>query len=187
MGKFWGREGEGMEIICIFAVGIMNDDKILAPAREVLIKFLKERKMRLTQERFAILEKVFSTDAHFYVDALHEALAIEGYRVSLSTVYSTIQLLAEAGLVRRHQFGSQPAQYERLIQGSRNNDHHHLVCNCCGRVRPIKSPELMAQIRSLHFPTFKSEYFSLYIYGICSRCQRMNKKQAGTLPPDNQS
>ena len=60
---------------------------------------------------------MFSSDAHFYVDALHEALEMEGYHVSLSTVYSAIQLFMEAGLVRRHQFGNQPAQYERVLQG----------------------------------------------------------------------
>ena len=56
----------------------MNDDKLLNPARVALTSFLKERKMRRTPERYAILEKVFSTDAHFYVDALHEAMEIEG-------------------------------------------------------------------------------------------------------------
>lgn len=96
----------------------MNDDKLLNPARTALTSFLKEKKMRRTPERYAILEKVFSTDAHFYADALHEALELDGYHVSLSTVYSTIQLLLEAGLVRRHQFGNQPAQYERVLQGN---------------------------------------------------------------------
>ena len=153
----------------------MNDDKLLNPARTALTSFLKEKKMRRTPERDAILEKVFSTDAHFYADALHEALELDGYHVSLSTVYSTIQLLLEAGLVRRHQFGNQPAQYERVLQGI-TESHHHLVCTSCGRIRDIKAPELMNRINALKYPTFKTEFFTLYVYGLCSRCQKRIKK-----------
>jgi len=157
----------------------MNDDKMLNPARVALTAYLKERKMRRTPERYAILEKVFSTDAHFYIDALHEVLEMEGYHVSLSTVYSTIQLFMDAGLVRRHQFGNQPAQYERVLQGV-TASHHHLVCNACGRVRAVKDPDLMAQINALRYPTFKTEFFALYVYGLCSRCQKRLRRQGGT-------
>jgi Fur family ferric uptake transcriptional regulator len=155
----------------------MNDDKLLNPARVALTNYLKAKKMRRTPERFAILEKVFSTDAHFYVDALHEALEMEGYHVSLSTVYSTIQIFVEAGLVRRHQFGNQPAQYERVLQGLTEN-HHHLVCTSCGRVRAVKDKdhELCDCITALRYPTFKTEFFALYVYGLCSRCQKRLKK-----------
>ncbi len=132
--------------------------------------------MRRTPERYAILEKIFSTDAHFHVDDLHRKLEAEGYHVSLSTVYATIQLFVEAGLVRRHQFGNQPAQYERVPQGV-NESHHHLVCNVCGRVRAVKDPTLIELIGNLRYPTFKTDFFSLYVYGICSRCQKKLKKE----------
>lgn len=158
----------------------MNDDKLLNPARAALTAYLKERKMRRTPERYAILEKVFSTDAHFYVDALHEALELEGYHVSLSTVYSTIQLFLDAGLVRRHQFGNQPAQYERVLQGM-TESHHHLVCTSCGRVRAFKDPDLMARINAMKYPTFKTEFFTIYVYGLCSRCQKRLKRENGSL------
>lgn len=94
-------------------------DKLFLPAKTALDKYLKANGMRRTPERYAILEKVFSTDAHFYVDALHEALTLDGMHLSLSTVYAAVQLFLEAGLVRRHQFGNQPAQYERVPQGGR--------------------------------------------------------------------
>ena len=143
----------------------MENDKLLNPARVALTAFLKERKMRRTPERYAILEKVFSSDAHVYVDALHEALEMEGSHVSLSTVYSAIQL-------------NQPAQYERVLQGV-TESHHHLVCNVCGRVRPVKDPELMAHVNALKYPTFKTEFFTLYVYGLCSRCQKRLKREGG--------
>lgn len=154
----------------------MNEDKNLAAARLTLDTYLKERRMRRTPERYAILEKVFSTDAHFYIDALHEVLTLEGHRMSLSTVYAAIQLFLEAGLVRRHQFGNQPAQYERVVAAEMEN-HHHLVCTSCGRVRAVKDAELMHQLSNLHYPTFKTQFFSLYVYGLCAWCQKRLKKQ----------
>lgn len=163
----------------------MKDDKVLNPARAALSQYLKEKKMRRTPERFAILEKVFSTDAHFYVDVLHEAMELEGYHVSLSTVYATVQLLIDAGLVRRHQFPNQPAQYERVLQGVTEN-HHHLVCTSCGRVKAVKDPELADRISSLRYPTFRTEFFSLYVYGLCSRCQKRLRKEKATIRQQQQ-
>lgn len=164
-------------ILRIFAHGMaMKDDKLYTPARVALTAYLKGKKMRRTPERYAILEKIFSTDAHFHVDDLHRKLEAEGYHVSLSTVYATIQLFVEAGLVRRHQFGNQPAQCERVPQGV-NESHHHLVCNVCGRVRAVKDPTLIELIGNLRYPTFKTDFFSLYVYGICSRCQKKLKKE----------
>lgn len=163
----------------------MKDDKVLNPARAALSQYLKEKKMRRTPERFAILEKVFSTDAHFYVDVLHEAMELEGYHVSLSTVYATVQLLIDAGLVRRHQFPNQPAQYERVLQGVTEN-HHHLVCTSCGRVKAVKDPELAERISSLRYPTFRTEFFSLYVYGLCSRCQKRLRKEKAAIRQQQQ-
>lgn len=163
----------------------MKDDKVLNPARAALSQYLKEKKMRRTPERFAILEKVFSTDAHFYVDVLHEAMELEGYHVSLSTVYATVQLLIDAGLVRRHQFPNQPAQYERVLQGVTEN-HHHLVCTSCGRVKAVKDPVLADRISSLRYPTFRTEFFSLYVYGLCSRCQKRLRKEKAAIRQQQQ-
>jgi len=157
-----------------------SDDKLYLPAKTVLDNYLKEHGMRRTPERYAILEKVFSTDAHFYVDALHEAMTLDGMRVSLSTVYAAVQLFLEAGLVRRHQFGNQPAQYERVLLGV-TESHHHLVCTSCGRVRAVKDPQLMAQLNNLKYTTFKTEFFTLYVYGLCSWCQKRQKRAQAVL------
>lgn len=153
-----------------------KDEKLYTPARVALTAYLKAKKMRRTPERYAILEKIFSTDAHFYVDDLHKNMEAEGYHVSLSTVYATIQLFVDAGLVRRHQFGNQPAQYERVPQGI-NESHHHLVCNHCGKIRAVKDQAVIDMIGNLRYPTFKTEFFSLYVYGTCSRCQKKLKKE----------
>lgn len=151
-----------------------NDQLVQAKAR--LAEFLKKQKMRRTPERTAILEKAFSTGKHFYADELYNILEADGYHVSRSTLYASLQVLVDAGLLLRHQFGNQPAQYERVPQGV-NESHHHLVCNVCGRVRAVKDPTLIELIGNLRYPTFKTDFFSLYVYGICSRCQKKLKKE----------
>lgn len=142
---------------------------------EILERHLKANGMRRTPERFALLERVFSTGGHFYVDALCEAMELEGYHVSRSTAYATMQLFLDAGLVRRHQFGNQPAQYERALPGDAKS-HLHLVCTVCGRVREVRDTVLTADLCGRNYAGFKAYSCALYVYGICGRCQRHKLK-----------
>lgn len=154
----------------------MKDEKMLAAAREILGKFLKSRGMRHTPERDMLLEKVFSSAEHFYIDVLCEALELEGFHVSRSTVYANMQIFLDAGLVRRHQFGNQPAQYERYLPGSGAN-HIHLVCSVCGRVKEVKDMALAEVLLSRNYAGFRPRECALYVYGICGRCERLAAQQ----------
>lgn len=153
----------------------MKDEKLLPIARETLERYLKAHGLRRTPERFALLEKVFSSGDHFYVDVLCEAMELEGYHVSRSTAYAAMQLFLDAGLVRRHQFGNQPAQYERSLPGGARN-HLHLICSICGRVREVRDASLTASMCNRSYAGFKAESYAMYVYGICGRCQRRKTK-----------
>ena len=152
-----------------------DDGNILAAARETLTQYLRQRGMRRTPERLAILERVFSADGHLYAESVMEAMEAGGYHVSLSTVYATLRLLGEAGLVRRHQFGDQPAQYERVLPDGRTG-HFHLVCTVCGRIREVKDEGVLQQLARRRYPNFQPTYPAVYVYGLCSRCQRRLRK-----------
>lgn len=153
----------------------MKDEKLLPIARETLERYLKAHGLRRTPERFALLERFFSSADHFYVDVLCEAMELEGYHVSKSTAYATMQLFLDAGLVRRHQFGNQPAQYERSLPGN-TRSHLHLVCSVCGRVREVRDASLTASMCNRSYAGFKAESCALYVYGVCGRCQRRKSK-----------
>lgn len=150
----------------------MKEDKLLQSAREILKQYLKANGMRNTPERRALLERVFSTPEHFYVDVLCEAMELEGYHVSRSTVYSTMQLFLDAGLVRRHQFGNQPAQYERTLPGY-GRSHIHLVCTVCGRVKEVTDNIMASALMGRKYAGFVTAGCALYVYGTCSRCRRL--------------
>lgn len=151
----------------------MDDDKLKASARNAFTQYLQVKHLRKTPERFAILDKVFDVAEHFSIESLYESLEGETYHVSRATVYNTIQLLIDCGLVRRHQFDHNSARYER-VPGVGN--HHHLICTQCGKIKEVRDPELIRVLNAKRYPTFHTDYFVLYVYGICSRCAKRNRK-----------
>lgn len=144
-------------------------------AVEVFTRFLESKGLRKTPERFAILDRVWSMRVHFDIETLYNAMEHDAYHVSLATIYNTIDLLLECGLLRKHQFNSQPAQYE-LALGS----HFHLVCTQCGKVKEVEAKEIISQVMSRRYSAFSPAYFSAYVYGLCSSCTRQNKKKLKT-------
>ncbi len=140
--------------------------------RQKLAQFLESRNMRKTSERFTILEKIYSSSAHVDVVALHNAMLADGYRVSLATVYNTLNLLIEAGLVRRITLGDGVARYERITA---TNNHHHLICTRCGKVKEMKAVEVVGDLLSRKPRSFEPAYYTLYIYGLCSRCAKAER------------
>ena len=153
----------------------MKDDYSLDTVKDIFTQFLAERKHRKTPERYAILAHIFSHEGHFNAELLYNAMQKE-YRVSLATVYNTLELLLESRLIVKHQFGEQIAQYEKTFG---NIIHNHLVCTKCGKVKEFSDKKIRAAIQSKHFVHFEPTHYSLYLYGLCSKCkvEQANKKK----------
>ncbi|MDE7394279.1 MAG: transcriptional repressor [Muribaculaceae bacterium] len=142
-----------------------------------LEKFLEQKKMRRTNERSMILDQAIEMKGHFTIDELCEQLENNAYHVSRATVYNTVQVLREAGLLRRHRFVGQPSQYEIVVEAAQTN-HHHLICQVCGKVKEIKDAAIDNHLRQTAYRGFHPEYFTLYVYGICSGCKRRKRSDA---------
>src|SRR5438552_13193560 len=106
-------------------------DKLKEEVRKKFIGYLEEHKQRKTPERFAILDEIYSNKEHFDVETLFEHMKERNYRVSRATVYNTLDLLLDCGLVIKHQFGKNLARYERA-HGYRQHDH--AICNVCSNI-----------------------------------------------------
>ncbi len=164
----------------------MSEEKTKSAAIATFTQYMTQHKLRRTPERFAILAKVFETPCHFSIDSLHSTLEDGGYHVSRATIYNTIELLIKCGLVRRHTFGNQSPQYERIVGFTK---HYHLVCSMCGKIREVKDAEIDMLLNDRRFGKFTPRYVDLNIYGLCGTCMRKtgatsrkNKKSISDTP-----
>lgn len=154
----------------------MNDDKVKISAVETFNSYLAGRRMRRTPERFVVLEVVLSTSGRFTIAELTESVELGGsLAVSRATVYNTVQLLLDCGVLTRRQIAGKPTVYELVAR----TDYRHLnlVCTMCGKVREVRDVELAEAIRSRRYETFTPSHFTLNIYGLCSRCQRRRRRR----------
>jgi len=158
----------------------MEKKNLKEAVKKILTEYLETHGHRKTPERFAILEAIYSIKGHFGIDTLYNLmLNEEKFRVSRATLYNTIILFMDAKLVIRHQFGGS-SQYEKSYN---METHHHLICTNCGRVSEVHDEKLETLIGETKFLRFQMSHYSLYIYGICSKCtaakrriQKQNKK-----------
>lgn len=138
-----------------------------ADLRQKFTDFMNQRGMRKTPERFEILERVGRMSAHFEIDDLYELMEKEGYHVSKTTVYNTVELLCSCGILRKLMFDASRARYELTTA-----NHLHLVCNVCGSIVEIDAREQLYPLEQMKFPRFRPANFSTVVYGICSKCSR---------------
>ncbi len=87
--------------------------KVKEEVREIFTAYLENKKQRKTPERYAILDEIYTHKKHFDVDTLYLQMKTRNYQVSRATVYNTLDLLVDCGLVKKHQFGQNISQYER--------------------------------------------------------------------------
>jgi Fur family ferric uptake transcriptional regulator len=137
--------------------------KIKEEVREIFTHFLEANKQRKTPERYAILDEIYSYKDHFDVDQLYIKMKSRNYHVSRATVYNTLDLLVESGLVKKHQFGQNTSHYE---QAYGYKQHDHMICNHCKNVMEFCDPRVQ-QISSTMGKLLKFEvsHHSLHLYG----------------------
>ena len=139
--------------------------------------FLGARALRLTPARAAILEAVLSRDGHFSIEALVEDLKMRGIRGSKATVYRTLPLLTEAGILQEAVVTPESRSYE-AASGARHHDH--LVCRDCGLVVEFRDEAievLQREVASRH--GFALDGHHLQLVGRCPRCARAARGPAG--------
>jgi len=99
--------------------------------REQFSEYIKENKLKNTQQRDVILETFLASEGHTTIDGLLSAVQLKQAGVGYATVYRALKLFVAAGVASERRFGDGPAMYEVAELG----DHHdHLICTLCGRI-----------------------------------------------------
>lgn len=129
---------------------------------------LRERGYRLTPQRLLVLEAVEASDDHISAEEIHSQAHARYPYMNISTVYRTLDLLKEEGLVAESDMGGGRFLYHPVGKAH----HHHLVCRKCGKVRDIGASafrNLQDDLKKQY--SFDAELGHMAIFGICSGCR----------------
>jgi Fur family ferric uptake transcriptional regulator len=136
---------------------------------DIFRKLLEERGWRLTKQRHAILQKAFSCKGHFDPESLYLAMREKGMKASRASVYRTLNLLCECGLVEKVGKTEQGTIYEQSVG---RKHHDHMVCINCGKIIEFYS-EILEKLQEelCRERYFKGKSHTLEIRGYCRHCQ----------------
>jgi len=134
---------------------------------------------RITLGREAVLDALSKTDGHLSADEIYIKLRGRYPNIGLTTVYRTLDVLSEVGLVWRLDFGDGKARYE-LAEGPKGaHHHHHIVCTECNRVVDYTDfiddeVELLTRTEKALSEKYGFRITNHFIqfYGLCGECAK---------------
>jgi Fur family ferric uptake transcriptional regulator len=114
-------------------------------AAERLEQRCAERGLKMTGQRRTIIRALSQAADHPDAEELHRRALLLDRNISIATVYRTVRLFEDSGILQRRDFGKGRAQYEPTESGS----HYHLVETETGKVAEFRDAELERQVRAL--------------------------------------
>ncbi|MEW6003253.1 MAG: Fur family transcriptional regulator [Nitrospirota bacterium] len=136
--------------------------------QKALRQYLKAKGFKFTKERGLIFKEVFSQQGHFDLEELHMGMRRKGFKVSKASIYRTLPLLLESGLIEQVEKTEKHAHYEKT---SGRNHHDHMICISCGGVIEFYSAMLeRLQNRICKKEDFEGITHTLEIKGYCRKC-----------------
>jgi Fur family ferric uptake transcriptional regulator len=151
-------------------------------AETIFREFLRARGLKYTPERHTLLQEVLGNQEHFEAEQLLISLRQAGKRVAKATIYRTLPLLVECGIINQVQFGDSMARYEHTFG---QEPHDHMVCRRCRRIIEFDSSEVL-RLRADLSRQFRFEPIShrFQIAGICAQCRGVSPTSDGPAAGD---
>jgi len=142
-------------------------------------EMLRKRGYRLTPQRFMILSVIQEAEEHLSIDQIAERVQKQNPYVSLSTIYRTLELLRELGLVRENHLPGEQPHYET----AEGKDHHHLVCRNCRAIIHLDNT-LLGNLNELLQEQyhFNNVTLDLVAAGYCESCWKTLQHESSGKP-----
>ena len=133
--------------------------------------FLGEKGLKLTKERIAVLREVFSSHNHFEPENLYQRIKDSGSKASRASVYRTLNLLVESGLVEKVTRTEKSNVYEHTFG---HTHHDHMICDGCGGIIEFYSEKLENLQKEICLGNgFDGKSHTLEIHGYCAECKKV--------------
>lgn len=132
-----------------------------------LLDILRDKGYRLTPQRMMVLEAIENSSDHISAEEIHDRARQQYPYINISTVYRTLELLKEKGLVAETDLGGGRYLYHPVGKAQ----HHHLVCRKCGHVTDIDISvldKLRDELKSLY--AFDADLEHIALFGTCKSC-----------------
>src|SRR5690349_23984569 len=133
-----------------------------------LTNLLRERGQRVTPQRLVLHRVLRAEDRHVTAEEAMREVGRHLPNVSTPTVYATLELFEELGLIRRVAMeGGGPTLFD-----SRTDEHHHVACRRCGRVEDIEVPmDDAGMLTAARAAGYEPEHTDVVVVGLCSDCR----------------
>ena len=137
--------------------------------RHTYLEELRQRGYRITPQREIIIKAIADSVAHLTAEDILELIRPKSEAINIATVYRTLEMLVEEGLIIRSDLGQGQAVYAPHQHGP----HLHLVCRQCGEV--TDADHTMADSLREHIQAqyhFEADFSHSTIFGLCPQCQK---------------
>ncbi|HWQ70833.1 MAG TPA: transcriptional repressor [Desulfitobacteriaceae bacterium] len=131
-----------------------------------ILRQLKEKGVRFTPQRQAILEYLLGTDTHPTAEDIYQYVKAKFPGVSLGTIYNTLNMLKEHRYILELSYGDMSSRFD----GNAKN-HYHVVCSECGKVVDFHRPLIQLEQEAEQKTGFQIMGHRLEFYGVCSECR----------------
>ncbi len=144
---------------------------------DALQTLFREGGRRLTAQRRQVLEVLEQSERHLDAEAIHDRVKRQNPNISLATVYRTLTVFKEMGLVEEHSLGQEHSHYE----AARPEPHYHFICLGCGQVIEFDTPSVAQAVEELAGRLgIQVTDAHLRLSGYCAQCQTHPTREATT-------
>ena len=130
-----------------------------------IVQALKSKGLRVTPQRFAVYANLLSRADHPTAEQIIQDLNQDVPTSSQATVYSSLQTLRDAGLIREVLLEEGVCRYDAKVA-----PHHHFRCKCCGEIEDIAWEHFLGLDMQKLRPCLQVAGYEVTVYGVFDRC-----------------